>query len=140
MKAEALNSNQPMKGLKVQICKRNIDQIKEFKTVEVGPLAEMPEKVLQFGEGNFLRAFVDWIFNAPNARVNFNGKVVIVQPLQEGLVDLLNQQDELYTVLPARYRKWRNLIILYTIFYILFLLRIISLILTLKSYLKYHNN
>ncbi len=59
----------------------------------------MPEKVLHFGEGNFLRAFVDWIFNALNARANFNGKVVIVQPLQEGLVDLLNRQDGLYTVL-----------------------------------------
>lgn len=88
-----------MKGLAVQICKKNIEQIKELKTVEVGPLAEMPEKVLQFGEGNFLRAFVDWIFNALNARANFNGKVVIVQPLAEGLVDLLNQQDGLFTVL-----------------------------------------
>ena len=83
----------------MQISKDTIEQIKAFKTVEVGPLAEMPEKVLQFGEGNFLRAFVDWIFNALNARANFNGKVVIVQPLAEGLVDLLNQQDGLFTVL-----------------------------------------
>jgi len=83
----------------MRICKETIEEIKKLKTVEVGPLADMPEKVLQFGEGNFLRAFVDWIFNALNAKANFNGKVVIVQPLQEGLVDLLNQQDGLYTVL-----------------------------------------
>ena len=31
--------------------------------LKVGQYKELPEKVLQFGEGNFLRGFVDWMFN-----------------------------------------------------------------------------
>jgi tagaturonate reductase len=57
-----------------------------------------PEKVLQFGEGNFLRCFVDWMFHQLNKKGNFNGSVVVVQPIDTGMVDLLNEQDGLYTV------------------------------------------
>jgi tagaturonate reductase len=64
-----------------------------------GPLPEFPERVLQFGEGNFLRAFADWMVNAMNARGLFRGRAVVVQPIERGTVDLLNQQDGLYTCL-----------------------------------------
>lgn len=57
-----------------------------------------PEKVLQFGEGNFLRAFVDWQIDVLNKKADFNGNVVVVQPLEFGLVDKLNEQDGLYTL------------------------------------------
>ncbi|MBO5689877.1 MAG: tagaturonate reductase, partial [Lentisphaeria bacterium] len=59
----------------------------------------MPEKIIQFGEGNFLRAFVDWMVNALNAGDAFNGSVVIAQPLNAGLADMINGQDGLYTLL-----------------------------------------
>ncbi|HEX9026241.1 MAG TPA: tagaturonate reductase [Clostridium sp.] len=62
----------------------------EFKTY--------PEKVIQFGEGNFLRAFVDWQIDKMNEEADFNGSVVVVQPLENGLVDMLNEQDGLYTL------------------------------------------
>lgn len=61
-----------------------------------GPL---PERVIQFGEGNFLRAFVDWMFHKMNKQGLFNGRVVVVQPLAGGLVDKLNEQDGLYTLI-----------------------------------------
>lgn len=67
--------------------------------LKVGQYKELPEKVLQFGEGNFLRGFVDWMFNEMNKKGLFNGKVVIVQPIGHGMVDLLNAQDSLYTLL-----------------------------------------
>lgn len=57
-----------------------------------------PEKVLQFGEGNFLRAFVDWQIDVLNKTTDFNGSVVIVQPLRSGMVEKLNEQDGLYTL------------------------------------------
>ena len=57
-----------------------------------------PEKVLQFGEGNFLRAFVDWMFYELNKKANFNGSVVVVQPIDKGMVNMLNEQDGLYTL------------------------------------------
>ena len=42
------------------------------------PKSVMPEKVIQFGEGNFLRAFVDWIIWNMNQKTDFNGSVVVV--------------------------------------------------------------
>ncbi|NMM93052.1 tagaturonate reductase [Bifidobacterium oedipodis] len=60
---------------------------------------ERPIKVVQFGEGNFLRAFVDWIIQQLNNAGEFNGNVAIVQPLPFGRVKELNDQDRLYTVI-----------------------------------------
>lgn len=57
-----------------------------------------PERIIQFGEGNFLRAFVDWIVYNMNEKVDFNAGVVVVQPLPVGMVDMLNEQDGLYNV------------------------------------------
>lgn len=57
-----------------------------------------PIKVLQFGEGNFLRAFVDYAFYVLNKEQNFNAGVAIVQPLPGGMVAKLAQQDGLYTL------------------------------------------
>ena len=54
------------------------------------------EKVIQFGEGNFLRAFIDWIIWKTDQKTDFNASVVIVQPIEHGLVDVLNEQDGLY--------------------------------------------
>ena len=60
-------------------------------------LENAPEKVMQFGEGNFLRAFVDYFIDLANERAGFNGKVVLVQPIAQGLTDLINTQEGLYT-------------------------------------------
>ncbi|NCC64543.1 MAG: tagaturonate reductase, partial [Spirochaetia bacterium] len=57
------------------------------------------ERVLQFGEGNFLRAFVDWMIDILNEKTDFNGNVVIVQPLAQGLSDMLNKQNGLYSTI-----------------------------------------
>ena len=54
------------------------------------------EKVIQFGEGNFLRAFIEWIIWKTNQKTDFNGSVVVVQPIEKGMVSWLNEQDGLY--------------------------------------------
>lgn len=61
-------------------------------------LKDAPERVLQFGEGNFLRAFVDYFMDCMNERAGFNSKVVLCQPIAQGLSELLNAQDCLYTL------------------------------------------
>jgi tagaturonate reductase len=61
-------------------------------------LENAPEKVLQFGEGNFLRAFVDYWFDLSNEKAGWNGKCVLVQPIENGLTDLINAQEGLYTL------------------------------------------
>jgi tagaturonate reductase len=58
---------------------------------------ERKERILQFGEGNFLRAFVDWMIDILNEKTDFNGNVVLVQPLDRGLSDMINDQKGLYT-------------------------------------------
>ena len=61
-------------------------------------LQSAPEKVLQFGEGNFLRAFVDYWFDIANEKAGWNGKCVLVQPIAQGLTDVINAQEGLYTL------------------------------------------
>ena len=48
---------------------------------------DRPVKVMQFGEGNFLRAFVDYIFDVTNEKTDFNGGVVIVKPIEFGTLE-----------------------------------------------------
>lgn len=59
---------------------------------------ERPVKILQFGEGNFLRAFVDWILQDLNDKGVINSNVAVVQPMPVGRVKELGSQDGLYTV------------------------------------------
>ena len=54
--------------------------MKELNEKTAGKMLH-PERVIQFGEGNFLRAFVDWIIQKMNENVNFNSSVVVVQPI-----------------------------------------------------------
>lgn len=63
-------------------------------------LEEAPEKVLQFGEGNFLRAFVDHWFDIANEKAGWNGKCVLVQPRgrHPEIVEAINAQEGLYTL------------------------------------------
>ncbi len=53
-------------------------------------------RVIQFGEGNFLRAFVDWIISEMNQKIDFDCGVTIVQPIAQGMCDMVNAQDGLY--------------------------------------------
>jgi tagaturonate reductase len=57
-----------------------------------------PVKILQFGEGNFLRAFADWMVDICNEKAGFKGDVQLIQPIAQGLGQKLNAQDGLYHV------------------------------------------
>lgn len=59
---------------------------------------ERPIKIMQFGEGNFLRAFVDWIIQRLNDDGAINAGVAVVQPMPFGRVKELKEQDGLYTL------------------------------------------
>ena len=61
-------------------------------------LKNAPVKMLQFGEGNFLRAFVDYFFDMSNEKAGWNGKVALVQPIAQGLSEMINEQEGLYTL------------------------------------------
>lgn len=65
---------------------------------ETATKVQRPERIIQFGEGNFLRAFVDWIIYNMNQKTDFDSSVVVVQPIDKGMVDMLNAQDNLYHV------------------------------------------
>ena len=55
------------------------------------------EKVIQFGEGGFLRGFVDWMLQKVNETTDFDGQVVVVQPIEQGMCDMLTAQGCVYT-------------------------------------------
>ncbi|MBR5453423.1 MAG: tagaturonate reductase [Clostridia bacterium] len=60
---------------------------------------EYPVKVVQFGEGNFLRAFVDYMIDIANEKGVFGGSIAIVKPISFGSLEAFREQDNLYTVL-----------------------------------------
>ncbi len=55
------------------------------------------ERVIQFGEGGFLRGFVDWMLQKVNENSDFDGSVVVVQPIEQGMCDMLSAQNCVYT-------------------------------------------
>lgn len=60
---------------------------------------ERPIKVLQFGEGNFLRAFVDYFIDIANEKGMFDGDIVLVKPIDgPGILNMFHDQDCQYTV------------------------------------------
>lgn len=72
--------------------------MKKLNRINTGLETLQPIKVVQFGEGNFLRAFVDYAFDKLNKEVDFNAGIAIVQPLKDGMVNMINDQDGLYTL------------------------------------------
>lgn len=64
-------------------------------------MQDYPVKVLQIGEGNFLRGFFDWMIHESNKKGHFQGSVVVTQPRPTGKVNIekLKQQDRLYTLM-----------------------------------------
>lgn len=62
-------------------------------------LPKYPTKVIQFGEGNFLRAFIDWQIQQMNKQGLFQGGIAVVQPIGKGMTKVLDEQDDLYTTL-----------------------------------------
>jgi len=62
-------------------------------------LPAYPERMIQFGAGNFMRAFVDWQLQQMNRQGLFQGSAVVVQPTPGGQADVINKQDGIYTVL-----------------------------------------
>ncbi len=59
---------------------------------------ERPVKVLQFGEGNFLRGFVDYMIDIANEKGEFDGDIVLVKPIEFGSLDRFHAQESQYTV------------------------------------------
>ncbi len=72
----------------------------EHLNAAMAPAQERPVKVLQFGEGNFLRAFVDYFLDIANEKADFNGSIVLVKPIELGtLFPAFKEQDYRYTVM-----------------------------------------
>ena len=59
---------------------------------------ERPIKVVQFGEGNFLRGFVDYMIDIANESGKFDGDIVLIKPIEFGSLDMFHEQDCQYTV------------------------------------------
>lgn len=58
----------------------------------------MKETVMQFGEGGFLRGFVDYFFHKLNEQGLYDGKIVVIQPIEQGMVSMLNEQKGEYNL------------------------------------------
>lgn len=68
--------------------------------VSVGNLEQLPEKIIQFGDGRFIRGFIDWLIDEANSRNVFRGSIVVVKNRPAGdSVELLNHQEGLFSIM-----------------------------------------
>ena len=56
-------------------------------------MSNRKETAIQFGEGGFLRGFVDYFFQKLKDQNLFDGSVVIVQPIEKGMCEMLEKQN-----------------------------------------------
>ena len=65
-----------------------------------GQSGKWPVKAIQIGEGNFIRAFVDWMIHRSNAQGLFQGSVLVTQPRPGGArkLEVMKEQDGLFTL------------------------------------------
>ena len=78
---------------------RNLLADGHLKLEASAPSSLKPVSILQIGDGNFLRAFADWMIDVTNGAGLFNGRVTIAQPLARGIAELMKAQECLYTVI-----------------------------------------
>ncbi len=83
--------------------------MKKLNRNNTGLEEKLPIKIVQFGEGNFLRAFIGYAFQELNKTANFNAGIAVVQPIDKGLVKLLNNQDGLYTLFMKGVKKGKEI-------------------------------
>lgn len=86
-----------------------IEKKKPLNRETVKVETKLPIKVVQFGEGNFLRAFVEFAFQKLNKEVDFNAGIAVVQPIDRGMVSMLNDQDGLYTLFLKGVQKGKEI-------------------------------
>lgn len=72
----------------------------KINEIIVKKYGNFPEKILQFGEGNFLRAFADWMIDEANERGDYRGSIVLCQPIGGFplMTDMINEQDGIYSL------------------------------------------
>lgn len=82
------------------------NQIKQKLNREFnGSQKKLPIKIVQFGGGNFMRGFTDYVIDQLNKKAGFNAGIVNVQPTQGGSVHKLEEQDNLYTLFTRGIKK-----------------------------------
>ncbi len=69
------------------------------------PVPARPERILQFGGGNFLRGFADWVVHVMNEKLDYNAGIVVVQSVSQNGVRQYNEQEGLYTLLLTGIRE-----------------------------------
>ncbi|MDM5321432.1 tagaturonate reductase [Bacillus altitudinis] len=74
----------------------------------IHPVHEYPETILQIGEGNFMRGFINWHIQKLNDCTDFKGRAVVVPP-RKGSVAALNEQDGLYTLCIQGYHNGQEM-------------------------------
>ncbi|MDO7488682.1 tagaturonate reductase [Peribacillus frigoritolerans] len=74
---------------------------KDTKAVQYSHMMDFPIKVLQIGEGNFLRGFFDWMIYECNKQGHFKGSIAVTQPRPagKGKIEEVKRQDGLYTLM-----------------------------------------
>ena len=114
---EIERTNKEIKGTNQEIERTNQETIQEIKhetkkniNPEPKEKRQRPIRILQFGEGNFLRAFSDYMIDIANEKKVFDGSIVVIKPREHGSLDLFRQQECRYTVAIRGVKEGRQVV------------------------------
>jgi tagaturonate reductase len=79
--------------------------LKKLNRTAAGILQNRPVKVLQFGGGNFLRGFADWVIDVLNEKTDFNGAIDVITSVTPGTAEQINAQEGLYHLIQQGNKK-----------------------------------
>jgi tagaturonate reductase len=84
------------KVISTSLTNASLRMLKKLNRTTTGIAQNRPVKVLQFGGGNFLRGFADWMIDVLNEKTDFNGAVDIITSVTPGTAEQINEQQGLY--------------------------------------------
>lgn len=70
-----------------------------------GHNTRLPIKIIQFGGGNFMRGFTDYVIDKLNKETDFKGGIVNLQATPNGSIQKMEEQDNLYTLFSRGIKK-----------------------------------
>ena len=82
--------------------------LKKLNRKTSGASRNRPVKVLQFGGGNFLRGFADWVIDVLNEKTEFNGSIDVITSVTPGTAELINEQEGIYHLVQQGYKNGKR--------------------------------
>ena len=94
-----------IKNSLIQIRKMENQTKQKITRQNSGLNTKLPIKIVQFGGGNFMRGFTDYVIDKLNKETDWKGGIVNLQATPNGSIQKMEEQDNLYTLFTRGIKK-----------------------------------